>query len=126
MSNRGYLIAGAISFLLGLPAVFILDKLGLFLIILLGVPAGGFISEIVARVIKGQRGKYLYLVVGGSIALAGLVICGITVVQLLGLLAEFDERRQNVLGLLGTVLLQPVIVTALCAVTAGARFRYGK
>ncbi len=115
INEAGYVIAGAVSFALAIPTVYILSRLGLFFIIILGIPAGGIISEAVHRAIQRQRGRYTWIVVGVGVALGGLAS---TLPSLLPML------RAGVL--VPEILLYPAIVTAVCAVIAGARFRYGK
>jgi len=128
MNQASYVIAGAVAFVLSLPVIYIAIKLGiLLLIIILGIPVGGFISEAVVRAIKKQRGRYTWLVVGTAVVLAGLVVMYFTYQDLFALLGT-PEALDEGLGF-GTIvqLAAPgLIMTGIVAVTAAARFRYGK
>src|SRR5438105_15184746 len=48
-SQRDYLIAAAVSFGLALPIGYLLPKLFLLGVLILSLPAGGFIGEVVSR-----------------------------------------------------------------------------
>lgn len=127
MNEASYAIAGVVAFVLAIPAVFVLSKLGLFIVIILGIPAGGFISEAVHRAIKRQRGRYTWLVVAIAVILGGLAVTLFEVKDFLPLLtsAQVGEDSFTMSSLL-TLMAPGLIMTGLTAITAAARFRYGK
>ncbi len=110
-----YAIAAVVAFALSVPICYVLTRLGLFFAILIGIPAGGFISEMVHRALRRRRGRYTYLVVGGAVIVGALA-------------ASFEVLRLILTGQPEAIslLLIPAVVGVLCAVTAGARFRFGK
>lgn len=131
VTQTTYILACAVSFALAIPTVYILSKLGLFFIIVLGIPTGGIISEAVFRVMRRQRGRNTWLVVGVSVALGGLVATIASTWPLISPLLNPEFARSggtasSYLSVIAPALVSPLIVTAICAVTAGARFKYGK
>ncbi len=132
-SSRDYLIAAAVSFALSVPIAFLLTRtaMGLFLIILLGLPAGGLISEAVHRAVGRRRGRYLWAVAAGGIV-AGALVAAFPVVQatllLITALGQPGSRVSS--GALGGFflggLLPLILYVVLCAGIAIARLRYGK
>jgi hypothetical protein len=128
INQASYAIAGIVAFVLAIPAVYIAVKLNfLFLIIVLGIPVGGFISEAVHRAIKRQRGRYTWLVVAVAVVLGGLAVTLFEVKDFLPLLStpQFGDEAFTISDLL-TLMAPGLIMTGLTAFTAAARFRYGK
>jgi hypothetical protein len=126
INQTGYVIAGLVAFALAIPAVFVLSKLGLFLVIILGIPTGGVISEAVARAIRKQRGRYTWLVVAVAVVLGGLAVTLFDARELLTLIGTAAAERRGFGELLLNRLAPGLLMTALVAFTASARFRYGK
>ena len=62
-----YLVAGAVAFALSLILGNLLVRLGLLMILFLGIPLGGLISEAIFRAISRRRGRYIWAVAGGAI-----------------------------------------------------------
>jgi hypothetical protein len=127
INQASYAIAAVVAFALAIPAVFVLSKLGLFIVIFLGIPTGGFISEAVHRAIKRQRGRYTWLVVAVAVVLGGLAVTLFEVKDFLPLLStpQFGDEAFTISDLL-TLMAPGLIMTGLTAFTAAARFRYGK
>lgn len=69
-----YLITGITAFVVSLFAGFFIAQLFLFLALLISAPAGGVVSEMVARVSRRKRGRYTGQVVGAAMALSVLVL----------------------------------------------------
>lgn len=127
INQASYAVAAVVAFALAIPVVFVLSKLGLFIVIFLGIPAGGLISEAVVRAIRKQRGRYLWLVVGAAVVVGGLVAVGFDLRDTLALLGTANAARTGLTSSALLTLAAPgLIVTGLTAVTAAARFRYGK
>ncbi len=111
-----YIIAAIVAFACTIPIVYILSRLGLLFIIILGLPAGGLVSEIVHRALRRRRGRYTWAIVALAIV-AGGIAANFEIVRLILVSGQVQAAA---------VLLPPAIITALCAVAAAARFRYGK
>jgi hypothetical protein len=111
-----YLIAAAVAFGLGLPIGFILTRpqMGLFLAIILALPAGGLIGDIAARATGRRRGRYTWIVVGAAIAVSALIV-NFSVLRVLFVNPEAISR-----------LFNPVLYIVLSVAGAVARLRYGK
>lgn len=118
---RDYILAGIVSFVLSLPASYIIPKTFLFGIIIFSIPTGAFIGEIVFRIAGKRRGRYIWLV-----ALAGIVAGAVvaTFPQIQPLLTII--RQPGALSVVGLQLLTPLVYVVLCAGAAAARLRYGK
>lgn len=69
-----YVIAGGVSAGLSFFGGLIIPSLGFFMIFLAPV-AGGIIAEIVFRVLRKRRGKYIPWAAVGGVALSGFVLC---------------------------------------------------
>lgn len=111
-----YVIAAVVAFALSVPIVYVLTRLGLFFAILIGIPAGGLISEAVHRALRRRRGRYTYLIVAAAVVIGALAAS----YQIIGLILQTGETSAL------SALLVPGIVAVLCAATAAARFRFGK
>ncbi len=111
-----YVIAGAVAFFLGIPAGYILGRLGLLFGFLLGVGAGGIIAEVIHRALQRRRGRYTYIVVAMAVVLGGLV----TNFELFRLLLTSGATE-----VLPTILFAGIPIV-ICAAAAAARFRFGK
>jgi hypothetical protein len=112
-----YVVAGAVSFVLGLPAAFILTRpqMGLFLAIILSLPAGSLIAEVVYRATGRRRGRYTWMIVAAGIV-AGAIATNFPLIQ--------QTVRRGVINPLGLGI--PLVFVVLCAAGAVARLRYGK
>jgi hypothetical protein len=72
-TNNDYIIAFAACIVLGGVAGFVSRYVPFFLFaFIIGIPVGGFVSEIVLRLTKRRRGRY-----SGEIAAAGVVLGGV-------------------------------------------------
>ncbi len=110
-----YLVAAAASFVLSLPISYIVPRLFLFGVIILSLPAGGLIAEIVFRATGRRRGRYVWVAVTAGIV-AGAIAANFPLLQ-----AMTERGAADALGL-GV----PLIYVVLCAAGAAARLRYGK
>ncbi len=125
-----YIIAGAVSFMLGLPVAYLMIRFGLFIIIFFSLPAGALISELVQRATRHRRGRYTWMIVGGGIVLAAAVVVFFPAIQTL--MAMSSVRRLGgdsgtlLFQIVGTQLLSAGVYTVLCAGAAISRLRYGK
>jgi len=117
-----YLLAFVVAAAVAVPMIFVLSKI-LFLAIILGLPGGGLLSEAVYRAMKRKRGRYTWAFVAAGVVVGGLLATVGTWSPLLGYALSGESRA---LGFLGQAMLYPAIATALVAVTAAARFRYGR
>lgn len=87
-TNNDYIIVFAVCATLGVIAGFVGGYVPFFLFaFLIGVPAGGFVSEVALRLTQRRRGRY-----SGEIAAAGVVLGGLAgrFVQLSSLGVPFD------------------------------------
>src|SRR5437870_5188483 len=50
-TQRDYMISAAVSLALAIPTAYVASRVGFFIVILLGLPVGGFIGEIVHRAV---------------------------------------------------------------------------
>jgi hypothetical protein len=132
-SQIDYIIAGAVSLALTIPAAFIASKLGFFLIILLGLPVGGFIGEAVHRATGKRRGRYTWQVVAACIVIGALLAAipevvaynnSISELQSRGI--ELSELRGNIAPSLFFMFVPSLIFIVLAVGGAVARLRYGK
>lgn len=127
-TSRDYIVAAVVSFVLGLPAAYVLMQVGLFLIIILGIPAGGFIGELVHRAVGKRRGEYTWAVAAGSIVLAALIVA-LNSVQFRAIfeyMAMEGVDTGPIMQVLLPTLIEPILFAAICAGGAVARLRYGK
>jgi predicted RNA-binding Zn-ribbon protein involved in translation (DUF1610 family) len=69
-----HLIAGVIAAVLTFLGGLIVPRLGWF-VIFLAPMAGGIIAEVIFRVLKGRRSKYLPWAAVGGVVLSGAVLC---------------------------------------------------
>jgi hypothetical protein len=132
---RDYIIAGVVTFLLTLPAVYISERAGLFLVIIAGLPVAGLITEAVSRVTAKRRGRYTYVVVAGCMIAAALVVTLPGVVQVWELQQYIGQlsaaggevpTRFDFSTIVVQRLLAPAIFTTMAVITTVARFRYRK
>lgn len=132
---RDYLVAGVVAFVLTLPAVYISERVGLFLVIIAGLPVAGLITEAISRVTAKRRGRYTYVVVALCIVAAALVVTLPSVQQLWQLQQYIDQltatgrevpTRFDFSASLVQQLLTPAIFTTMAVITTVARFRYRK
>ncbi len=119
-SQRDYIVAAAVSFALSIPVSFIVPRLFLFGVIILSLPAGALIAEVVHRAVGKRRGRYTWVVVMGGIV-AGAIAAQFPLIR--AIFAELSTGRPDV-GI-ALALLVPLIYVVLCAGTAAARLRYG-
>jgi hypothetical protein len=88
-TNNDYMIAFAACAVLGGVAGFVSRYVPFFLFaFIIGIPVGGFVSEIVLRLTKRRRGRY-----SGEIAAAGIVLGGI-----IGALAQVYSTYSSVVN----------------------------
>jgi hypothetical protein len=124
-----YAVAAAISLVLAVPAAYVLSRLGLFLVIILGLPAGGLISEAVHRAIGQRRGRYIWLAAVIGIA-AGTLIASLPELQTFLALAQAasssGSESGDILGGLLGALLPNLLFVVMSASAAAARLRFGK
>jgi hypothetical protein len=131
-SQQDYIIAGVVSFALGLPIAWLVTNLGLFIIILASLPAGGLISEAVQRATGRRRGRYMWAIVAAAIAISALAVVLYAVFQ--NAAAINAVRGPNRSAIPFSVVLQAsagefiyvIVYVVLCAGAAASRLRYGK
>src|SRR5262249_1892877 len=68
-----YVIGFVISAVISVPVTYFVPRLGLFLIIIAGLPIGGFLGEIVHRAVGRRRGRYMWAAVAAGIVVGGLI-----------------------------------------------------
>ncbi|MBC8249214.1 MAG: hypothetical protein H8E90_06005 [Anaerolineales bacterium] len=68
-----YGIAVVVGLVISTIAAFILGRVGIFLVLILGPVAGGIIAEAVRWAIRRRRGRWIWLVVSGCIVAGALV-----------------------------------------------------
>jgi MFS family permease len=68
-----YVIAAVVGLVASTVAGFIMGRVGIFLALILGGVVGGAIAEIVRWAIRRRRGRWMWLVVSGSIVAGALV-----------------------------------------------------
>ncbi len=130
-TQRDYLIAAGVSFALSIPISFIIPRIFLLGVLILSIPAGALITEVVHRAVGKRRGRYTWLVVAGGI-LAGAVVATFPLLQVAFLSltlrggsrlpAEYaNQLRVDALA----QLLTPLLYVVLCVGAAIARLRYG-
>ena len=131
-TQRDYLIAAGVSFALSIPISFIIPRIFLLGVLILSIPAGALITEVVHRAVGKRRGRYTWLFVAGGI-IAGALVATFPVlrVALIGLTFQgagsrlppdaINQLRIDALA----QLLTPVLYVVLCVGAAIARLRYG-
>ncbi len=124
--HRDYLIAAGLSFIMSAFIGSVLMGIGsLLIILLLSVPAGGLISEVVHRAIGRRRGRYTWIIIGLATA-TGLLpyLLLVLLPHWLQMTTEWNIPFSEAISFwdLANVLLYAV----LAAVTAASRFRYGR
>lgn len=137
--QRDYIVAAVVSLVLSVPAAYFLMQ-SLFLLIFLGIPAGGVIGEAVYRAVGRRRGRYLWVAAGVAITLGAVIAILLMIVPMMsGMNARLEgvdpevaarASRQMVSSMLGPLfmsqLIPGVVYTVMCAGAAIARLRYGK
>jgi hypothetical protein len=119
-----YLIAGVVALPLSLLAGWLVPRLGWF-VILLGPIVGGGIAEAARWAIKRRRGRYVWLVVCGSIVVGALPALVLSLLSLLGLLTTAPGLVGYwVGGIIRLLWLGVYVLTAAGA--AYARLRPGR
>jgi predicted RNA-binding Zn-ribbon protein involved in translation (DUF1610 family) len=114
-----YLIAAVIAAVLTFLGGLIVPRLSWF-VIFLAPMAGGIIAEVIFRVLKGRRGKYLPWAAVGGVVFSGLVLCIIPgIVLILTLLSPRGGWSVTTLISLGWT----AGYIALCASTLYYRLR---
>jgi len=114
-----YLIAGVIAAVLAFLGGLIVPRLGWF-VIFLAPMAGGIIAEVIFRVLRGRRGKYLPWAAAGGVVFSGAVLCIVPgIILLLSLLNPRGGWSLSALISLGWT----VGYIALCASTLYYRLR---
>jgi len=119
------LIAGAISFGLGLPIGFLLPKI-LLVALILSIPAGSLIAEGVRRATGNRRGRNTWIVVAAGIIVSALIANFGLFQYLLAAMSYRGPGGGSALGGGLLALLSPVLYIVLCVGGAIARVRYGK
>jgi hypothetical protein len=127
-TSRDYIVAAVVSFVLALPTAYVLLQTGLFLIIILGIPAGGFIGELVHRAVGKRRGEYTWAVAAGAIVIAALIatLSSREIRVAFEFIARSGADSGPFMEVLLPILIQPILFAAICAGGAVARLRYGK
>lgn len=114
-TQRDDLIAAGVALALGLPAGYILPRLGLFIIIIFAIPAGALIGDLVFRACGKRRSRYTWLIVAVIVALSAFVA------YIPFILEMFNGRVPA--GALFSSLLPPLLYAALSAGAAAVRLR---
>jgi hypothetical protein len=121
-----YVVAALVALPLSLVAGVVIPITGWFAIFL-GPLVGGGIAEITRWAIRRRRGKYIWLVVCGSIVVGGLVpVLGVAgLALLLGMMGGMSNLGSYALGgLFG--LLWPIVYVVTATGAAYWRLRPGK
>jgi len=122
---RHYVTAGLVTLPLALIAGWIVPSLGWFYAIILGPVAGAAIAGVAEWAVKHRRGRYMWLVVCGSIVLGTAPHVLLTVISFVGSLGSYA------LGMMGSPwigtldLAQDLLYVALAVGVAYARLRDG-
>ena len=112
-----YIIAAAVGLVASTVAAFIMGRLGIFLALFLGPVAGGVIAEVVRWATGGRRGRWMWLVVSGCIAVGALVAA------FSPLLLLFTPQGLPYLSISVFARLDLIIYVVLAIGTAYARLR---
>ena len=125
-----YVIATVVAFIIGLPAGYLLPRLGLFIIIIGTIPVGGFIGEIVHRAVGRRRGQYTWVFAALGIVLAAAVAFyfspTVQAILELNAVSARTGRGGVPIEFFAQELLMPLIYVVMCAGAAIARLRLGK
>jgi hypothetical protein len=134
-TQRDYLVAAGVSFALSIPISYLIPRIFLLGVLILSLPAGALISEVVHRAVGHRRGRYTWIVVTGGIIAGALVATfpllreSFYVISLTFQGADssvppnvVNQLRLNALA----QLLSPLLYLVLCVGAAIARLRYGK
>ncbi len=127
-SQGDYLIASAVSFGLALPIGYILPKLFLIGVIILSLPAGGLIAEVVSRTIGRRRGRYIWIAATVAVVLAAIVV-NLPLLRAYAVGASDPRAAGHTDAVILTILiglLPSALYVVLCVVALIARLRYGK
>jgi hypothetical protein len=112
-----YGIAAVVGLVASTVAAFIMGRLGIFLALLLGPVAGGAIAEVVRWTTGRRRGRWMWLVVSGCIAVGALVAA------FAPLLWFFTSQGLPYLSVSMFARLDLIIYAVLAIGTAYARLR---
>ncbi|MEP7285635.1 MAG: hypothetical protein ABI947_07705 [Chloroflexota bacterium] len=118
-TQRDYAIAGIVALALAVPIGFVVPRLFVILVIILSLPIGGFIGQIVHRAIGKRRGRYIWAVVTGAIVVG-------TLIPLLPSLTLLFSALSALSPAVLLYFLPSLIYVVLCAGGASALLRYGK
>jgi hypothetical protein len=127
-----YVIAAVIGFIMSAPLGYIAAQVGFFIIIILSIPAGGLIGEVIHRAVRKRRGRYTWVVAAVAIvlgAIAGALGFLWPILQSVSTLSGLDPAGEVAGALFPTLLMEllPVLLyVVLCVGGAVARLRYGK
>ncbi len=113
-------IAFALSTALSAVGGALVTALGWF-VIFLSPMAGGVIAEVIFRVMRKRRSRYLPWIAAGGAALGGLALCALPMLALVAGLFVGEGSFANFGFLFG--LIWPVVYVALCASTVYYRMR---
>jgi len=116
-TQTDYLVAAAVAFVLSVPVSYVIPRLFLFGVIILSVPAGGLIGELVFRAVRKRRGRYLWAVAAAG-TIAGALMAFFPIIQ------QLTDPRVLAAGAVG--LLSPLLYLVLCLAGVIGRLRYGK
>jgi hypothetical protein len=121
-----YVVAALVALPLSLVAGILIPMTGWFTIFL-GPLVGGGIAEVTRWAIRRRRGKYVWLVVCGSVVIGGLLpILGVVgLASLLWIMGGMGDVGSPALGGL-FVLLWPIVYTVTATGAAYWRLRPGK
>jgi hypothetical protein len=133
-TQRDYLIAAGVSFALSIPISYIIPRIFLLGVLILSIPAGALITEVVHRAVGRRRGRYTWIVVAGGI-IAGALVATFPLLReifyVIGLTSQrvdpsvpSDVVNQARIGAFAQ-LLSPILYVVLCVGAAIARLRYG-
>jgi hypothetical protein len=112
-----YGIAVAVGLIASTIAAFLMGRLGIFLALILGPVAGGAIAEVVRWATGRRRGRWMWLVVSGCIAVGALVAA------FSPLLLLFTPEGRPYLSISMFARLDLIIYAVLAIGTAYARLR---
>lgn len=124
-TERDYLVAAGVALALSIPIGFVMARLFLLLVLILSIPVGALIGEVMFRAAGRRKGRYFPHVAVGCIV-AGAIIGALPVFQIvIELLGRTRGAPSSggVVGLLINGLLPTVLYVALSAFAAVGRVR---
>ncbi len=125
-TQRDYLVAAGIAFGLSLPIGFIIPRIFLLGVLLLSFPAGALIGDVALRAAGKRRGRYLWMVVVGSILLGALITSFPLFQEVFATLDMLNSVRgggQFVSQVLIGDALPPLLYMVLCSLAAAIQLR---